>query len=345
MEITKDLYEILEIDRDASKTEIKKAYRTLSKQYHPDMKTGDEDKFKEVSYAYEILSNDEKRTKYDSFGHEGLKRGFAPNSGPSMHDMSDMFRQMFRNAPHTTYQQKRNYGIRLRLGITVEQVFNGVDKTFEYDRIINCTTCNSKGGKNPKRCHECDGLGQISRVMNTQHGQIQQISTCHVCGGSGESFEDLCLDCQGQGLKKTKEKLTLKLDHGYLTGDVVLKRGMGHMTPEGTYGNLEIHIEVQPHQKFNIEANLDLLSIIHISYETLILGGKAKFTTIEGTTVKVTVPKFTKIGDKLRLKSKGLKLKDSKTRTNQILMVDVELPTSISVEEKELLEKIKKLKE
>jgi len=336
--MTEDLYKILEIKKTATPAEIKKAYRVKAKVHHPD-KGGDPEDFKKISYAYDVLSDENKKSRYDSMGHEGLKSGGRSHGG-----FDEAAREFF-----ASYQRANNlqrYSIKVRLTITIDDVYNGVSSTFNYNRLSKCKPCNGKGGTNPKTCTSCSGSGKKIEIINTPHGHMQHVSDCQVCGGGGTLFDDVCTTCNGAGSETTRETVTLDIPHGFINGDTIIKDKMGHMSPDGVYGDLIIIISVIPNNDYEIINNFDLISMVRVPYEILILGGKIKFLTIDKSVVNISVPPMSKIGDKLRLKGKGLKQKDfEKVRGNQILVLDIDMPTKITEIEKEMLEKIKKSKE
>ena len=337
-----NLYEVLGVDKLATASEIKKSYRKLVKEHHPD-KGGDEDAFKKVSYAYEILSNKDKKSIYDSRGHDGL------NHQGQNHGFRDMFQEFARQQQQQ--QEINRSSVKVKLVITLEDVFYGKDVKFKYDRIVECDTCSGKGGSEPEVCQLCNGQGKIIKTFQTGHGHMQHVTDCHECGGNGTTFKDICKICHGNGVHYIKESMDVKIPHGYLTGQTIIEEGKGNIMSNGQYGPLIMIIEVKPHDKFEIVhdyrglSTYDLESILKIPYETFVLGGKVEFTTINGKKVKLSVPKLSKVGNRLKLSKMGLKSKELDVRGDQHLILDIILPTSINDEEKELLEKLKKLKE
>jgi len=340
--MTKDLYEVLGVDKSASQTEIKKGYRAKAKEYHPDKNPGDKEaeaNFKDVAYAYEILSDEDKKAIYDSRGHAGLN---GQHHGHAHHDPFEMFNQMFRE--REMQNQRAQFNINVAISISLEEAYDGVTKKFKYNRQVKCEPCNGLGGKDPIRCTACNGSGNISNVIRTPAGMMHQVSTCHVCQGKGKAYKDVCTNCNGRGMSQSREEVTVDIPAS--PTEVIIKRGKGHMLPDGTFGDLSIRIDVTPHEKYRVTYNYGLISDIHVPYEILMLGGKAEFETIDGGKVKLTIKKLSKIGTKLKLTGKGLRIPGLRnTRADQFLVLHVDIPDSITKEEEKLLEQIKKLKE
>jgi len=341
-----DLYKILDIDKGASDKEIKKAYRTKAKQHHPDKPEGDEVTFKKVSYAYEILSDGNKRAVYDSRGHDGLSGNQARRpSNQEFHDFVNNQRKEMQER-----QMKDNAEIRAHISMTIEDIFNGVTKTFEYNRRIICLDCDGDGGTNPARCNDCNGTGTITRIKQTQFGYMQHSAICTGCKGVGILHDNTCLSCTGKGISSIRERHSEEIEHGMLNGEYIVVEGKGNVMENGEYGDLVMQIRIKPHEKFIITHDYHLTSVVKVPYEILMLGGKVEFDTIDGSKVRFTVNKLSKVGTKLNLKDKGLKhsgyiQKFAVPRGDQTIILDIEIPTEISDEELELLEKIKKLKE
>lgn len=346
--MTEDLYEILGVDKNTTPNDIKKAYRSLAKKYHPDKNPNDkeaEEHFKKVSYAYEILSDSEKKSRYDSMGHNAFNGNGGPQGFSSAEDLRDFMERTFggrRQAP----TPKQENSIRSMLNVSIDDVYEGVKKELTYNIRKICDECSGKGGHNPKHCETCQGSGMIHRVQETQMGFIQQSSPCGACGQRGVIFEKQCKPCNSNGFIVERKKTTIDVSKWVRNGDSVLINDGGHNYSKGLYGDLEIRFQIVNSAKFSVVDNYSLLSTIKVPYEVLITGGNYEFQTIDGSILKVTIPKMTQIGGTLRLKGKGIKQVGSDTlRTDQHLLVDLLFPTSVSGEEEKLLEEIKKLKE
>ena len=346
-----DLYKVLEIDKGADDKQIKKAYRTLAKKYHPDKNPDDEkaeNKFKEVSYAYEILSDETKRAKYNQYGHKGFENGGGRGYGDmSMDDIFNSFGDIFGERQQRSNKQR--YNIKVALQLTPEEVYTGVEKKFTYHRIDKCEPCNGQGGENAKHCPSCDGQGRTFRVQETPRGYIQRAIQCPDCNGNGKTFESICKSCNTEGVTSNNKTIKIKIPHSLMHGEHITLNKKGHYG-DGHTGDLLIYIQVVRSNNFEIGNDYSLLSNINVPYEKLMVGGKIKFKTIDGSSVMVTIPKMSKIGSKLKLSGKGLKhsgyiQKFAVPRGDQYLVINIEIPTTISKEEEELLNKIKKIKE
>jgi len=342
--MTEDLYEVLGVDRNVSKTELKKAYRAKAKEYHPDKNPDDQEaekKFKDVAYAYEVLTDDNKKARYDQGGHNALNG--TPPQGQRGGFGRDMFEEMIRQQNEAN--QRRQSSIVTTIHLDLEDIYNGVTKKFKYNRQIKCTTCNGLGGTNPSVCETCKGTGRAVKVTSTPFGHMQEIGRCNTCQGKGTTFESGCGTCNGIGAISSREEIEIEIPHGIASDTMFHRQGDGHEMPNGGFGDLLMKILVRPHPKFERQYDNDLISTIKVPYVILMLGGKVPFTTIDGGKVNLTIKKLSKLGAKLKLTGKGLRKLDWKhSRGDQFLVLDIEIPDSVSTEEKELLEKMKKLK-
>lgn len=338
-----NLYKILDIDKTASKDEIKKAYRGKAKIYHPDKNKGDksaEDMFKKVSYAYEILSDDNKKARYDSGGHDALNGGGQQRHG----GMDDLFREMARQ--QAEHREKVQSSIMVNARVTLEEVYTGAKKKFKYNRRVKCKTCDGHGGSEPSICTGCNGAGRKVKVTSTEFGHMQEIGICPDCRGQGTSFKNVCNDCNGEGYITSREEVSVDIPYSISNGMSFEHANGGHEMLNGGYGNLIIRVQVEVHPKFDRPQEFDLISKLDVPYETLMLGGKVEFVTIDGGKLSLTIKKLSKVGNKVKLNGKGLKKRNwNHVRGDQYLVLGVEIPDSITKEEEELLLKLKKLKE
>tara|TARA_R110000796_G_scaffold252137_1_gene385299 strand:- start:5704 stop:6744 length:1041 start_codon:yes stop_codon:yes gene_type:complete len=345
--MSKDLYKILEVDNNADESTIKKAYRTMAKKYHPDKNPDNEEaeqKFKDVAEAYEVLSDPNKRARYDSMGYDNYNAG--PNTGHA--NPSDMFSELF----HTMKQQqnsqrfKREHSIVQTIVLTMADVYNGVTKKFKYNRSVKCGTCNGRGGENVVRCEICDGQGVQVKIRDTQLGRIRETTTCNSCNGRGFKIGDVCDSCNGATVIKENDILELKIPHSIMPNQRMIVQNKGHFYNDGTgehHGDMVIIIEIKQ-EKFTIINDYGLMSKVDIPYEIMVLGGDFNFDAVDGSTVKVPISKFSGIGRKLKLKGKGLKKPNQNLRGDQYIMIDLEFPTEITEDEEELLNELKKIK-
>lgn len=328
----RDYYEILGIEKSSSKEEIKKAYRNLAKTHHPD-KGGDENLFKEITEAYEVLSDDVKRSKYDLNGHQSTGR----NQYDPMEDFLNRtasFRQ--------SQSQSRGPDMALVINLTLEEIYNGTTKKYKYQRNDTCKTCSGKGGAGVKVCANCHGSGIITEIIRTPFGDIRNGQTCNVCFGEGSSYETICNDCNGNGVVSIEDLLELNIPSGVADGMRMIMQGKGHAAKKAIAGNLIITILELAHNKF-VRINDDLKINISITYPQLILGDKVEVPTIEGGKIKVVVPELTNVGTTLRVPNKGLKNMNTNLRGDMLIDINLVIPKKISDEEKELVIELKKL--
>ena len=327
----KDYYEVLGVKKNASDDEIKKAYRNLAKQYHPDKNPDDkeaEEKFKEASEAYEYLSDNEKRSNYDRFGHNTRGR-------TSRNPFDDFFRGRQREKP-----QRVGANLSLTLKLTLEEIYHGTKKTCKYNRNVSCVDCEGKGGSGVKECSECNGTGTIIQTLNTPVGVFQQQSTCYVCNGEGSTYNESCQTCSGSGVQSTEETIDIDVPHGVFNGMTFVMGGKGHAIKNGQSGNLLVNVIELKHEIF-ARYNDELNMVLKLSYPQLVLGDKVEIPTIEGGRIRVTIPPYSEVGGKLKIQGKGLKPYKQETRGDMIIELGIEIPKSITNEEKEILEKLK----
>ncbi len=329
----RDYYEILGLTKGATDEEIKKAYRNKAKTMHPDA-GGSEELFQELNEANEILSDADKRAKYDQFGHaRPQQQGFDP------------FAEFFRRAGNPFgRQQMRGENMHLTIKLTLEEIFKGVNKKFKYKRNNSCATCSGKGGTGVTQCTACSGSGATTQTIQTQFGTQIITRTCNVCGGGGEVVEVKCAVCNGSGLESTEETVSIDIPSGVLDNMNMSMTGFGHHIKNGTAGDLIITLMELPHEQFVRNGN-DLKYNLKLTYPQLILGDKVEISTIEGTKIRIDVPEYTKTGAILRIPAKGLKQLQSDNRGDLLLHVELSVPSSMSDEERELVLSIKKLNE
>lgn len=338
--MSKDYYKILGVQKNASEGEIKKAYRKLSKEYHPDVNPDGEDKFKEIAEAYDTLGDKEKRANYDRYGSAGPRGGRNPFQGQSMEDIMREFGFGGGGNPFGRQQQRRGHDLVLNVRITLEEVHNGVVKKFKYRRNAPCSTCNTEGGTGSKTCTTCNGSGSVMHIHNTPMGQMRQVVDCHVCDATGVIYDNTCGTCHGAGVKNQEETLEVKIPKGVRDGDAMQYRSMGHAVKRGVTGNVIVKIFVNKHDDF-VRSGDDLRYTLKLKYHQLVLGDKVEVPTIEGGIIRVTVPAYSNVGDNLRIVNKGLTKMNTNTRGDMIIILDIDMPKILEDEEKELLIKMK----
>lgn len=354
--MARDYYEILGVSRDVSAKDLKKAYRKLALQYHPDRNPDDpdaEERFKEASEAYEVLSNDEKRQIYDRFGHDGLRgRGYEPNftdAGDIFSAFGDLFSAFGfgfgggggggrRRGP------RRGADLEYPLRITFLEAAHGVRKDIDVSRHVHCDTCEGKGlkdGASPKTCQTCGGAGQVIQ----QQGFLQIRISCPTCGGKGQSVaaEDRCDDCRGTGRQRSSEKLSVTIPAGVDTGMQLRLVGKGEVgDPGAPPGNLFVTIQVEPHEVFKRDGPHTYVSI-PVPYPVMVLGGEITVPTIDGEE-SLHVPGGSESGKVFTLNRKGIpRVNGRGPRGDHHVQVVVDVPKEVTEEEKELLRKLAEL--
>ena len=350
----RDYYEVLGVQKNASEAELKKAYRQMAIKYHPDKNPGDkasEEKFKEAAEAYEVLSNPEKKQKYDQYGHAGLGNasgfgGGSMNMDDIFSHFGDIFGDMFGGGYSSRGQRSRrvNKGsnLRVKVKLTLEEIANGVEKKIKVNKYINCSTCNgtgAKGGSSYSTCSTCHGTGHVTRVINTFLGQMQTSSACPSCGGEGQIITDKCNTCFGNGIIKGEEIISFNIPAGVSEGMQLSVSGKGNAAARGGInGDLIILIEEVEHPLL-MRDNENLLYEHYISIPEAALGTTIEVPTINGK-ARVKIDPGTQSGKVLRLKGKGLPSLNSYSRGDLLVNVNVWTPQVLSKEEKAIMEKI-----
>jgi len=329
----KDYYEVLGVTKSATQEEIKKAFRNLAKIHHPD-KGGDENIFKEISEAYEILSDNDKKIKYDKFGHTS-----QPNE--NYDPMGDFMRRAW-GTPQNII--RKGPDMHLSIKLSLEEMFTGINKSYRYIRNQPCLSCSGAGGTNSKTCNNCQGLGQVTEVFTTPFGHMRNISTCNICNGEGNVVETICDTCNGLGVTSTEDTIDLDIPFGVYDGMTMMITNKGHAAKKAIAGNLMISIIELPHSYFTRIGN-DLKIIVYLNYPQLILGDKIILSTIEGTKIKIDIPSFSKVGLILKIQGKGMKIINNDKRSDLLVELNLFIPTNISDEEKEVIEQLKKINE
>jgi molecular chaperone DnaJ len=325
----RDYYEILGIKKGASADEIKKAYRKLAKEHHPD-KGGDENTFKEISEAYEVLSDPTKKSDYDRFGHNkntnnfgGFRNPFAGGRNPFTAGFDDV-------------KVRVGQDMSLLIKLTLEEIYAGVKKSYNYKRNVSCDSCNGHGGEDTIDCSACGGSGQVIQVFNTPIGQIHQTMTCTSCAGIGKTYKNECKTCKGSGLKNVTETIEVNIPPGVQEGMTFSMQGKGHGVKSGTEGDLHIKIMELPHNTYT-RAGADLKMNLKLSYPQLVLGDKVEIKTIDGTKIRVTIPEYSDVGNNLRIPFKGTKLYGKDNRGDLLITLGVDMPKELDDESKSLI--------
>jgi molecular chaperone DnaJ len=362
----RDYYEVLGVEKNATRDEIKKAYRKQAFQFHPDKNPGNkeaEEKFKEATEAYEILHDADKRKNYDQFGHAAFGRGggadpFAgagggfEGGGFQGFDLSDALRAFMREFGGFSEFETAGGGARARKGrdlqvrvkLTLGEIATGVEKQIRVTKNVLCTTCHGSGAKEgakPVTCETCSGTGQIKQVQRTILGQFVNVAECHVCHGEGTIVKDKCRDCAGTGVIKGSDTVTVKIPAGVASGNYITVRGGGDMLGRGGRpGDLYVVIDEEEDERF-VRHGSDVLIDLPLTYTQLALGAKLEVPTIDGK-VLLKVPAGTASHKVFRLKSKGIPRLDGYGRGDQLVRVVAWVPEKVSKKEEELLKELDK---
>ncbi len=354
----RDYYEVLEVSRSASDAEIKKAYRQKAIQFHPDKNPGDhtaEEKFKEAAEAYEVLSDSEKRKRYDQFGHAGVngQGGGGFGGGMSMDDIFSNFGDIFGSAfggafggfgGQSSGGRRVNKGsnLRIKVSLTLEDIAKGTHKKIKVTKYVPCDSCGGTGAKNSSSfhtCSTCNGQGQVRRVTNTFLGQMQTTTTCPTCGGEGRTISEKCTVCHGDGILKGEEIVDINIPAGVTEGMVMTMSGKGNAAARGGIpGDLLIQVDEIPHPELQRDG-INLLYEHYISLPEAALGTTIEIPTVEGK-AKVKIEAGTQGGKVLRLRGKGLPEVNGYNKGDLLVNVNVWTPRTLTSDEKKILEKL-----
>ena len=352
----RDYYEVLGVSRGASEDEIKKAYKKMARKYHPDLNPGDktaEEKFKEVNEAYEVLSDADKKARYDQYGHAGVDPNFGAggfgggfDGSFDFGDLGDIFGSFFgggfgggrRTNPNAP---QRGESIRMSIAISFEEAAFGCEKAGTVERYETCDTCHGNGcapGTSPEVCPDCHGTGTVQVRRQTPMGVFATSSPCPKCGGKGRIIHQPCKDCRGSGMVRKKKTIQASIPAGIDNGQTISIRGQGNAGKNGgPAGDLLITITVRPHELFRREGT-SVLCEAPITFTQAVLGAELEIPTIDGK-VKYTLPEGTQSGTTFRLKGKGIPSINGRGRGDQYVTVYIETPKNLNKEQKEALKK------
>ena len=352
----RDYYEVLGVSRGASEDEIKKAYKKMARKYHPDLNPGDktaEEKFKEVNEAYEVLSDADKKARYDQYGHAGVDPNFGAggfgggfDGSFDFGDLGDIFGSFFgggfgggrRTNPNAP---QRGESIRMSIAISFEEAAFGCEKAVTVERYEPCDTCHGNGcapGTSPEVCPDCHGTGTVQVRRQTPMGVFATSSPCPKCGGKGRIIHQPCKDCRGSGMVRKKKTIQASIPAGIDNGQTISIRGQGNAGKNGgPAGDLLITITVRPHEMFRREGT-SVLCEAPITFTQAVLGAELEIPTIDGK-VKYTLPEGTQSGTTFRLKGKGIPSINGRGRGDQYVTVYIETPKNLNKEQKEALKK------
>jgi molecular chaperone DnaJ len=349
----------LGVGKNASPDEIKKAFRRLAIQHHPDKEGGDETKFKELNEAYEVLKDPSKRQRYDQFGHAGVGGNAGNNQGGGnpfggfgggqnvnfdFGDLGfgDIFENFFGGGRRPQQQQRHGRDIETRIEISFEEAVFGTEVQLSMNIDDTCSHCHGttvEPGYSLKTCPTCKGSGQIVRVVRTVFGNIQQASVCNQCGGTGKVPEKVCSVCHGKGTERKSQKLTLKVPAGVDDGAVIRLHEKGEAVANGPKGDLYVNVRVRSHKHFTREGEL-ILSEEHVSMVDAALGAELDVETVDGP-IRMKVPAGTQSGTDFKLSGHGVPNLRSGSRGSHIVTITVDIPTKLNKRQKDLLKELK----
>ncbi len=353
----RDYYEVLGVSKDASADEIKKAFRRKAIELHPDKEGGDEEKFKEVNEAYEVLKDQSKRQRYDQFGHAGVGGANGGNpfggfggewSGQNVNfdfgdlGLGDIFGSFFGGGPSSQGQQRaRGNDVETTIEITFEQAVFGTETDLKLNLEDTCNHCHgttAEPGHDLKTCETCKGSGQVVTATRTIFGNIQQASICPTCRGQGKVPEKVCSVCHGKGTERRTQTVQLKVPAGIDDGATIRLREHGEAIAHGPKGDLYVHVRVRAHKQFTREGDL-ILSTEHISMVEAALGTERDVETVDGM-VRMKIPEGTQSGTDFKLSGHGVPHIRGNTRGAHIVTIIVDTPTKLTREQRELLERL-----
>ncbi|MEM6321578.1 MAG: molecular chaperone DnaJ [Bacteroidota bacterium] len=360
----RDYYEVLGVGKSADAKEVKKAYRKLAVKYHPDKNPGDkaaEEKFKEAAEAYEVLSDPNKKARYDRYGHAGVdgQSGFGGRGGMSMDDIFSQFGDIFNDSPFESFFGGRGGGgrggarprgqkgtnLRIKVSLSLEEIANGVTKKIKVKKQTTCTTCNGSGAKDSssvRTCTTCKGSGYVRQVRSTFLGQMQTTTTCPTCNGSGQEVTAKCVKCRGEGRVYGEEMIEIEIPAGVEEGMQLSMRGKGNKGVKGgPPGDLLINIEEKSHEYLSREG-MNVVYELYLNFADAALGTSIEVPTLTGK-VKIKIPAGTQAGKMFRLKGKGLPSVQSYGTGDQLIHVNIWTPKKLTDQERALLESMREM--
>lgn len=357
----RDYYEVLGVSRNARQDELKKAYRRLALQYHPDRNPNNkeaEERFKEAAEAYEVLSDEEKRQRYDQFGHEGMRPGYDYHGFTDMHDIFSAFSDIFgsgfggsifdemfetdRKRSRRTSTALPGSDLKIRISLSLEEIATGVEKKLKVKKWKRCDVCNGTGarpGSSFKSCPVCHGKGEIRQVLRTVFGQMVNISTCQNCGGEGRVLQDTCTNCGGEGRVQGETTVKVTIPAGVAEGNYIPLRGQGNAGRRGgSVGDLIVYIEEEEHSIFTRNGD-DIILDLLISFPQAALGADIEVPTLTGR-ARLKIEPGTQSGRVLRMREKGIPHLNTYSRGDQLIRVNVWTPRKLTSREKAILEEL-----
>lgn len=354
--MSKNYYEVLGVTKSASKEDVKKAFRKLAHKFHPDKKGGDEAKFKEINEAYGILSDDKKRSEYDSYGrvfNEGTNpnagfggfdfSGFAQNSqrGQEEFDLGDIFGEFF-GGNRAGGGTKRGRDISIDMEISFEDAIFGTERKVLITKLTQCGGCKGSGAKDATKtstCTACNGNGKVHETRRSVFGTFAAVRQCSLCGGVGKIPKEKCPDCRGARVVRKQVEITVRIPAGIKIGEMLRLPSKGEAVPGGVAGDLYVKVHIKPHKIFKREGD-NLTMDLDIKLSDALLGGDFSIKTLEGKTIVVSIPKGVSPGEILRVKSKGVPLNE-KQKGDLMIRINIKIPSKLSRKAKKLVLELK----
>jgi molecular chaperone DnaJ len=355
--MSKNYYETLGVDKNASKDELKKAFHKLAHKHHPDKNKGDDKKFKEINEAYQVLSDDKKRSSYDQFGSADGPQGFggqgygggqggfggfdfSGGQGFDMGDLGDIFGDIFGGGGRRQATRKGR-DMEVLIDLSFEDSIFGVKRKIKLNRQSVCNTCKGSGGKPGTKmdtCKVCSGQGQVREVKRSILGNFSSVKTCENCYGSGKIPSSKCSDCNGNGIRKQEEEIEINIPAGINAGEMIRMQGLGEALRGGNTGDLYIKMNIKKHNLFKRDG-LNLMMDLEIKLTDALLGMNYKLKTLEGDTLDVKIPEGINHNEMLRVRGRGVP--SNRGRGDIIIKIQVKMPTRLGRNSKELIEKLK----
>jgi molecular chaperone DnaJ len=356
MTTKRDLYEVLGVSRDASEDEIKKAYRKLAIQYHPDKNPGDndaEERFKEIAEAYAILSDQDKRARYDRFGHSATSGAGDFGGFSNIEDIFSAFGDIFGGGFGDIFgggsrrrrrADNRGGDLQLKLRLTLEEIATGITKKIKVKKYVTCDECSGSGSardSRPVQCPNCQGTGEMRQVTQSLFGQMINVTTCTRCNGRGSIISNPCRKCNGDGRINGQKNIEINIPAGVTSGNYIPLKGEGNVGKNnGPPGDLIVYIEEQKHSIFERVGN-DVIMVLPVSYPHAVLGNSLEIPTLTGK-AKINIPAGTQGGKILRMRNKGIPNVHGAGIGDQLVQVQVYIPTRLSAEEKDTIKDLDK---
>jgi molecular chaperone DnaJ len=353
--MAKDYYQTLGVDKKASKEDIKKAFHKLAHKYHPDKKGGDEAKFKEVNEAYQTLSDDAKRSQYDTYGstdgsagpqgYGGFQGGFGGGQGFDGVDLGDIFNDFFGGgfANQGGRRVERGSDISIDIELSFVESIRGAVRKVIIGKTSVCDTCSGSGakpGSKMKKCATCNGKGKVTEMRRSFLGTFSTVATCSTCNGKGEVPEEKCKTCDGQGVKKKQEEIAITIPPGIQDGEMLRMSGRGEAVAHGITGDLYVKIHVKAHPLYRREGS-NLVMDLDVKLSDALLGATYKIKSYDDTPIEIKIPEGVKFGDILRLKEKGIPGANRGKTGDILISVQIKTPSKLSNKAKKLIEELK----